>query len=102
MTLVTTSQTADSTVGSGRVLLEYDPVSATTLNTDLTADVTCDGGSHWASGTLSAAGKGQAGRSVAETSDTSCGANTGTSFAARISTLNNKIVNVYKSGLVVH
>lgn len=96
MTLVTTSQTADSTVSNGRVLLEYDNTATPTLNTDLTAEVTCNGGTNWASASLSAVtSNSQGGRKVAESVDQSCGANTGTSFAARIKTLNNKLVPVY-------
>lgn len=96
MTLVTTSQTADSTVTNGRVLLEYDNTATPTLNTDLTAEVTCNGGTNWASASLSAVtSNSQGGRKVAESVDQSCGANTGTSFAARIKTLNNKLVPVY-------
>lgn len=101
-TLVTTAQTADTTVGNGRVLMEIDPIDTPTLNTDLTAEVTCDAGSHYASATLSSAGKGQAGRTVVETADTSCGANTGTSFGARIKTANNKRTDVYKTTVTVH
>lgn len=41
MTLVSTSQTTDSTVSNARVLIEYDNSSAPTLNTDLTASASC-------------------------------------------------------------
>lgn len=99
MTLVTASQTADATVTNGRVLLEYVPVDATTLNTDLTAEITCNGGSNWASATLSAAGTGQAGHLLAETADTAC--TSGTTFAARIKTLNNKMIQIYGTSLTV-
>jgi hypothetical protein len=101
MTLVTTSQTADATVTKNRVLLEYNPVDPTTLNTDLTVDVTCDNGLHWTAGTLSAAGSAQAGHLVAETADTTCGTSS-TSFAARIKTLNTKNVQVFKTTVTVH
>jgi hypothetical protein len=99
ITLVTTTQTADASVSNARALLEIDPIDSITLGTDLTAEVTCDGGSHWASTTLSSVGKGQAGRTVVESADTACTA--GTSFAARIKTLNNKSVNVYKTTVTV-
>ncbi len=49
MTLVTIAQTVDSTVSYGRMLIEYDNTASPTLNTHLTAEVTCDGGSNWAS-----------------------------------------------------
>lgn len=103
MTLITTAQTADSSVTSGRVLLEYNPVDAITLNTDFTAEVTCNGGTNWASATLSAVTSysgGSTQRSVAETADTSC--TSGTSFAARIKTLNNKNVQIFGASLTVH
>jgi hypothetical protein len=41
MTLVTTAQTADATVSNGRVLIEYDNTATPTLNTDITAEVSC-------------------------------------------------------------
>jgi hypothetical protein len=80
--------------------LEYDPVDAITLNTDLTVEVTCNGGTNWASATLSSAGLGQGGRSVAETADTACTA--GTSIAARIKTLNSKNVQIYATTITWH
>ena len=52
MTVVTTAQTADASVSTARALVEYNPVDSITLNTDLTIDVTCDGGSNWTGGTL--------------------------------------------------
>lgn len=101
MTLVTASQTTDASVSNGRVLLEFDNAAAPTLNADLTVEVTCDGGSNWAAATLSSVtAYSQGGRSVAETADTTCTA--GTSFAARIKTLNNKNVPVYAASLQVH
>jgi hypothetical protein len=99
-TIVTTSQTASSSSSFVRVLLEYDPIDAITLNTDLTVDVTCDGGSNWASATLSSAGTGQGGRLVAETADTAC--TSGTSIAARIKNLNNKNLQIYVTTITWH
>jgi hypothetical protein len=101
MTVVTTAQTADSSVSNGCVLLEYDASASPTLNTDLTVEVTCDGGSHWTSAALSGvSAHGQSGRAVAETVDQSCTA--GTSFAARIKTLTNKNIPIYGTSLTVH
>lgn len=102
MTVVTTAQTVTSSVGNGRVLLEYNPVDSITLNTDLTAEVTCNGGTNWSSATLSTPtnGIGQAGRSIAETADTAC--TSGTSFAARLKTLNSKNVQIYGTSISVH
>jgi hypothetical protein len=101
MTLVTTSQTADSTVSNGRVLIEFDNTATPALNTDLTVEVTCNGGTNWASATLSSVSvNGQGGRKIVETADTAC--TSGTSFAARIKTLNNKLVPIYGVSLTVH
>ncbi|MDP2410345.1 MAG: hypothetical protein Q8M26_08670 [Pseudolabrys sp.] len=100
MTLVTASQTADASVSNGRVLIEFDNTAAPTLNTDLTVEVTCDGGSNWASASLSSVStNGQGGRKIAETVDQSCTG--GTSFAARIKTLNNKNVPIYGVSVTV-
>lgn len=94
MTAVTTAQTADATAANVRVLMEIDDAVSPTLDTDLTVDVSCDGGSHWTAASLSSAGRGQAGRLVVETVDQAC-ANTGTSIQARIKTLNNKSVPIH-------
>lgn len=101
MTLVTTSQAADSSVSFGRVLLDYDPAAAPTLNADLTAEVTCNGGANWSSATLSSVStNGQGGRSIAETADTSC--TPGTSFAARVKTFNTKVIPIFGLSVAVH
>lgn len=100
MTVVTTAQTADASVSNARVLLEFDNTATPTLDTDLTVEVTCNGGTNWASASLSAVtSNSQGGRKVAETADTACTA--GTSFAARIKTL-NKNVPIYGASVVVH
>jgi hypothetical protein len=94
MTLATASEAADSSVSHARVLLEFDNTATPALNSDLTVEVTCDGGANWAAATLSAVtAYSQGGRSVAETADTACTA--GTSVAARIKTLNSKNVPIY-------
>ena len=53
MTLATASQTADATVSNARVLLEFDNTATPALNSDLTVEVTCDGGVNWAAATPS-------------------------------------------------
>jgi hypothetical protein len=98
LTLVTTAQTADASVSKARILLEIDEsISAPVLNTDITAEVTCDGGSHWASASLTDVGAGQGGRRIGESGEIVCTA--GTSFAARIKTFNNKQVPIYALNL---
>lgn len=101
MTLVTAMQTADASVSNGRVLLEFDNSDSPAINTDLTVEVTCDGGAHWTLATVSSVtSNGQGGRKVVETADTAC--TSGTSFAARIKTLNNKNVPIYALTVSVH
>ncbi|WP_424630045.1 choice-of-anchor R domain-containing protein [Bradyrhizobium sp. SYSU BS000235] len=101
MTLVTAMQTADASVSSGRVLIEFDNVASPTLNTDLTVEVTCDGGSNWSSASISSVtSNSQGGRKVVESVDQAC--TSGTSFAARVKTLNSKNVPIYGLSLAVH
>lgn len=100
-TVVTTAQTTDSAVSNARVLLEIDNIGNPTLNTDLTVEVTCNGGTNWTAATLYAVSfYGQGGRRVLETADTAC--TSGTSFAARIKTLNGKNVPVHALALQSH
>lgn len=92
MTLVSTAQTTPAST-KVRALLEYDNVDTPALNTDLSVEVTCNGGTNWQPATLVAAGVGQSGRFVAESGDTTCVA--GTSIAMRIKNLNSKSIPIY-------
>ncbi|QUS39566.1 hypothetical protein RPMA_12505 [Tardiphaga alba] len=97
MTLVTTYQSSDTTVTNGRLLIEYDPLVSVTLNTDITAEVTCNGGANWTPASLSAVSNfsgGAAQRKVAESVDQLCSVS-GSSFGARLKTVNSKAVNFY-------
>lgn len=101
MTLVTAAQTADASVSNGRVILELDNTASPTINTDLTVEVSCNGGSNWASATLSSVTSySQSSRKVLETADTAC--TSGTSYQARIKTFNNKAIPIYGLSLTVH
>lgn len=98
MTLVTATQTTDSSVSNARVLLEYDASDSPTLNTDLTVEVTCDGGTNWTAGTLvKFSSHLQSGHHGAETGLFSC--TPGTSVAARIKTANGKNVPIHALAL---
>jgi hypothetical protein len=102
MTVVGTAQTADSSVNKARALIEFDNSSSPTVGTDLTLEVTCDGGTHWtAAGSYTAvSSNSQGGRKVVETDDVSC--TSGTSFSYRLKTLNNVLVPVYGVSVTVH
>lgn len=97
MTLVTATQTADASASNARVIMEIDNTATPILNTDITAEVTCNGGTNWTAATLASVGAGQAGRLVVETADTACTA--GTSVSARIKTLNNKNIPTYGTSI---
>lgn len=101
MTLVTVAQPADAAIGNGRVLLEIDNSAAPVLNTDLTVEVTCDGGTNWALAILAmVSSSSQSGRTVVETNDQPCVA--GTSFAARVKTLNGKNILIHALTITAH
>ncbi|MCK1465715.1 hypothetical protein IVB34_47380 [Bradyrhizobium sp. 2] len=100
ITVVTTAQTADASSSNVRVLIAYEQVNAITLNTDLTVEVSCNGGTNWSAAALSLTGTGQDGRSVAETGDQSCTA--GTSIQARIKVFNNKLAYIHGMSLSWH
>lgn len=103
LTVVTAAQTADASRSNARVLLLYDPVDAVILDSDLIAEVTCDGGVHWMPASLSAVSDHAGGATqlcVAETPDTAC--TPGTSFAARITVVSGKTVELHGVALAVH
>jgi hypothetical protein len=100
MTLVSSSQVTDTSKSSARVLIEFGNGASPSLNTDITVDVTCDGGANWSAATLSAVtAHSQGSRSVAETADTAC--TSGTSFAYRIKTFNNVALPIYGTSISV-
>jgi hypothetical protein len=89
LTLVTTYQAADNTVSFARLYLELFEIDAMTLNTDITGEVTTDGGSHWQAGTLVPFGSGT-GDSVIIGFDAIATPTPGTTFAARVKSFNGK------------
>lgn len=102
MTVVSTSQTSDASASIARALIEYDPQVSVTLNTDLSVEVTCNGGTNWTAGTLALVtdySGNSTQRKVAEIAEVNCTA--GSSFAARVKTLTNKDVRVYGLALSV-
>jgi hypothetical protein len=101
ISLTTGLQPTDSAVSNGRVLMEFDNSAAPVLNTDLTAEVTCNGGTNWVAAALAAVtSNSQTGRKVAETADQAC--TSGSLFAARIKTPTGKLVPLYGLSVAVH
>ncbi len=100
MTLVTSPQTPDASLTKGRILLEIDPVATPVLNTDLTAEMTCNLGANYTLGVLAYVGLAKNGRIIVETNDITCPA--GTSFYARVKTLNNKNIPIHGVSITGH
>jgi hypothetical protein len=53
ITVVSTASTASLAPSEARVVLLHQPVDSVTLNTDVTIEVSRDGGTTWTAGTLS-------------------------------------------------
>ncbi|MDM9619072.1 hypothetical protein [Rhizobium sp. S96] len=98
MTLVSTSYAAASVPSTGRIALQTVEVDAITINTDVSAEVSRDGGTTWTAITLSlSTNLGSA--KVYEGSGSLGAQPSGTSMRWRIKTLNNKNVDI--SGVVL-
>jgi hypothetical protein len=101
MTLLTSLQTLDVSVSKCRVLMEIDASATPVLNTDLTVEVTCDGGTSWTAAALTAvSSRSQGARSVVETADVTC--TVGSMYGARIKTFNAKVIPIHGIGIAVH
>lgn len=106
MTLVTTTQTADANPAIGvRAMLELEGASGLTINTDLAASVSADGGTHWTAATFSLVGTTTIGagtvRTIWETADTLPGT-LSTSIAAKLVSANNKAFTVRSLTMAWH
>lgn len=96
MTVTPVTQTADAVPGAISGYFIIDPIDAPTLNTDLTLEVSRDGGTTWTTATLSLAG-GLSGTQklyqALSVNVTAQPSNTAPTF--RLKTLNSKYVDVY-------
>ena len=97
MTVVSDPFTADSSPDIGRVHVQADPQDAITINTDLTAEISRDGGSTWTAATLVAAVETLADGTIAyeDSSVDISGQPSGTSMKYRLKTFNNKNVRLH-------
>lgn len=99
MTLVSNSQTAKTEPNGANILLLAEDLAADiTLNTDLKASVSRDGGTTFTQVTLSDAGEFEKGNLLTGTVDLS-GQPTGTDMEWKVETLNNKFLNLHGVGL---
>lgn len=100
LTLITTPQTLDVSASRGRLVMEVNPVEALTLGTDLTAEITANGGTNYALAALSLVGRGKGSNRLYESADVDL--TDGTSFAARIKSLTNKNFEIHRLALGVY
>lgn len=88
-TLVSSVATAAAEPGTINVVLQHEPVDSVTLNTDCTIEVSIDGGTTWATGTLEIAASNN-GVNILAADDIDVSSQTGTSVKYRFKTLNSK------------
>ncbi len=99
MTLISNSQTAETAPTGANILLMAEDLAADiTLNTDLKAYVSRDGGTNFTQVTLSNAGEFENGNLLTGTVDIS-GQPSGTDMEWKVETLNNKFLNLHGVGL---
>ena len=98
MTLVSNALTADSAPSNGFITVQADPVDSITINTDLKAEISRDGGSNWTTVTLVAGATNSNFINYEGSADIS-GQPSGTSMKYRVTTLNTKEIRV--SGVVL-
>ena len=89
MTLLSNTATAGAQPDSVHAILQHEPVDSVTLNTDCTIEVSIDGGSTWAAGTLELVSS-NGGINILSADDIDVSGQTGTSVKYRFKTLNSK------------
>jgi len=101
MTLISESSTAQAVPESARIVLLEEDVDSITLNTDIKAYVSRDGGSTWAQATLTDIGNYDATKQIlaGNVDLTASGIGSGTSLEYKIETLNNKDAKFHGVGL---
>ena len=96
MTLVSDAFTADSAPDKGRIHIQAKPNETITVNTDLTAEISRNGGTTFTTATLVAKETLADGTIAYEDADVDIsGQSSGTSMKWRIKTLNTKDVEVH-------
>tara|TARA_X000001036_G_scaffold374805_1_gene363346 strand:- start:362 stop:1384 length:1023 start_codon:yes stop_codon:yes gene_type:complete len=98
MTLINNALTASSAPSNGFITVQAQPVDSITVNSDLTVEISRDGGTNWTAATLTAGATNSGFINYEGTCDIS-GQPSGTSMKYRVKTLNTKEVRV--SGVVL-
>jgi hypothetical protein len=100
MTLLSNGNTASSQPSNARIVLFEEDVDAITLNTDLKAYVSRDGGTTYTQITLSDEGDYESGKQILAGSVDINGQPSGTSMKYKIETLNTKDLKLHGVGLL--
>lgn len=102
MILISESFVAEATPSTARIVLFEENVDAITLNTDLKAYISRDGGSTWAQVTLTDEGNYESSKQIlAGIVDlTQSGIGSGTNIKYKIETLNNKSLKLHGTGVI--
>lgn len=90
MVLQNDAYTADTAPATGRLVIDHEAIDSVTLNTDLTAEISRDGGSNWTAATLSQEIDLGSGRQILAGSADLSGQPSGTSMKWRLKTFNDK------------
>lgn len=99
MTLINNAETADAQPDNARIVLYEEDVDSITLNTDLKAYVTRDGGTTYSQVTLADEGDYETGKQILTGTVDISGQPAGTSMEYKITTLNNKSLKLHGVGL---
>ena len=100
MTLISESNTASAQPDNARIVLFEEDVDSVTINTDLKAYVSRDGGTTWTQITLSDEGDYETGKQILSGSVDISGQPAGTSMEYKIITLNAKDLKIHGTGLL--
>jgi len=100
MTLQSIPFTAQAQPDTARVILFEEDVDSITLNTDLTAKVSRDGGTTFTTATLINEGEYEAGKNILTASLDISGQPAGTSMIYKLETANNKELKIHGTGLI--
>lgn len=100
MTLISQSQTADAAPSTSKIIVFEEDVDAVTLNTDLEAYVSRDGGTTWTQATLSNVGLYETGKNILIGSVDISGQPSGTSMKWKLVTANSKNLKIHGVALI--
>lgn len=90
MVLQNNAYTADAAPATGRLVIDHEAIDSVTLNTDLTAEISRDGGTTWTTATLAQETDLGSGRQILAGSADLSGQPSGTSMKWRLKTFNDK------------